>query len=78
MELRMRFLLTVSVFVFGSASARAAKPPNLVVSMTDNHGALGCYGNRDIDTSHIGRLAAGGMIFTLAFANNAVWSPALI
>tara|TARA_B100000530_G_scaffold295364_1_gene213687 strand:+ start:89 stop:280 length:192 start_codon:yes stop_codon:yes gene_type:complete len=58
MELRIRFLLTVSVFVFGSASAHAAKPPNLVVIMTDNHGAwtLRCYGNRDIDTPYIGRL----------------------
>jgi arylsulfatase A-like enzyme len=72
----MRFLLTLAALVFAS-SAVAAKPPNIVVIMTDNHGAwtLGCYGNRDIDTPHIDRLAAGGMKFTQAFANNAVCSP---
>ncbi len=51
--------------------------PNLVFILTDNQGAwtLGCYGNKDIRTPHIDRLAAQGMRFTRAFANNAVCSP---
>ncbi len=51
--------------------------PNLVVILTDNQGAwtLGCYGNKDIRTPHIDRLAADGTRFTRAFANNAVCSP---
>lgn len=73
----MRFLLTLALIALASSAAGAEKRPNLVVIMTDNHGAwtLGCYGNRDIDTPHIDRLAAGGMKFTQAFANNAVCSP---
>lgn len=73
----MRSLLTLLVFGLATASACAAKLPNIVVIMTDNHGAwtLGCYGNRDIETPHIDRLAAGGIRFTQAFANNAVCSP---
>ena len=55
----------------------APPPTNLVVIMTDNQGAwtLGCYGNPDIRTPHIDRLASGGMRFTRAMANNAVCSP---
>jgi len=56
---------------------RGMRRPNIVFILTDNQGAwtLGCYGNRDIRTPHIDRLAAEGMRFTRAFANNAVCSP---
>lgn len=58
-------------------SGRAADRPNVVLIMTDNHGAwtLGCYGNRDIRTPHIDRLASEGVLFTRAFASNPVCSP---
>ncbi len=50
---------------------------NLVFILTDNHGAwtLGCYGNRDIRTPNIDRLAAEGALFTRAFSSNGVCSP---
>jgi len=50
---------------------------NLIFIMTDNQGAwtLGCYGNRDIRTPHIDRLAREGLRFTRAFSVNAVCSP---
>ncbi|HUV64789.1 MAG TPA: sulfatase-like hydrolase/transferase [Sedimentisphaerales bacterium] len=50
---------------------------NVILIMTDNHGAwtLGCYGNPDIKTPHIDRLAAEGIRFTQAFSSNAVCSP---
>ncbi len=60
------------------SSAMADKSqPNVVLIMTDNHGAwtLGCYGNRDIRTPCIDRLAAEGTLFTRAFASNPVCSP---
>jgi arylsulfatase A-like enzyme len=58
-------------------SPLAAKRPNVVFILTDNHGAwtLGCYGNRDIRTPNIDRLAAQGMLFTRAMSNNPVCSP---
>jgi arylsulfatase A-like enzyme len=45
--------------------------------MTDNQGAwtLGCYGNPDIRTPHIDRLAREGLRFTRAWSVNAVCSP---
>jgi len=61
-----------------SARAEAAvRPTNLVVIMADNQGAwtLGCYGNGDILTPNIDRLAREGVRFTRAFSANAVCSP---
>lgn len=60
-----------------SASSLAAERPNVVLIMTDNQGAwtLGCYGNQDIRTPNIDRLAADGIRFTRSFSSNAVCSP---
>src|SRR5262245_4456266 len=58
--------------------ARADEPrTNLVFILTDNQGAwtLGCYGNPDIRTPNIDRLAKDGTLFTRCFASNAVCSP---
>ncbi|MBI3682185.1 MAG: sulfatase-like hydrolase/transferase, partial [Acidobacteria bacterium] len=61
------------------ASFAAAQTPrtNVVLILTDNHGAwtLGCYGNPDVRTPNIDRLAKEGVLFTRAFSNNAVCSP---
>jgi arylsulfatase A-like enzyme len=53
------------------------RPSNLVVIMTDNQSpwSLGCYGNAEIRTPCIDRLAAGGVRFDRAFSCNAVCSP---
>ncbi len=57
--------------------ATAADRPNVVFILTDNHGAwtLGCYGNKDIRTPNIDRLAADGMLFERAMSSNPVCSP---
>ena len=57
--------------------AQEKGPPNIVFILTDNHGpwTLGCYGNRDVRTPHIDRLAREGILFTRSFAVNAVCSP---
>ncbi|KAA5542127.1 sulfatase-like hydrolase/transferase [Roseiconus nitratireducens] len=60
-----------------AAERDARALPNIVFILTDNQGAwqLGCYGNPDFQTPHIDRLAAGGVRFAQAFANNPVCSP---
>ncbi len=60
-----------------SQAFAAEERPNLVLIMTDNHGpwTLGCYGNPEIRTPNIDRLAEHGTLFLNAFANNAVCSP---
>ena len=80
---RRRFLRTLGAgAVTAAAAGRAfaagrADKPNVVLIVTDNHGAwtLGCYGNPDIKTPHLDRLAAEGVRFSRAFANNPVCSP---
>ena len=58
-------------------AAKNSRVPNVVLILTDNQGAwtLGCYGNPDIHTPNIDRLAAQGMRFTRAFSPNGVCSP---
>jgi arylsulfatase A-like enzyme len=72
-------LLAVVAFSINFVTAVAVEQtrPNVILIMTDNHGAwtLGCYGNPDIQTPHIDRLAAQGLLFTRCYANNAVCSP---
>ena len=79
---RREFLLGSACCVTGLLSSRvrassSARRPNVVFILTDNHGAwtLGCYGNPDIKTPHIDRLAQEGIRFTRAFSSNAVCSP---
>lgn len=59
------------------ASRGAPRRPNIVMFMTDDHGAwaLGSYGCREMHTPNIDRLAAGGARFTQAFACTPVCSP---
>jgi arylsulfatase A-like enzyme len=59
------------------AASGTSDRPNVILIMTDNHGAwsLGCYGNQDIRTPHIDRLAVEGTLLTRCYANNAVCSP---
>ena len=61
----------------GARKGDRSSRPNLVLIMTDNHGAwtLGCYGNPDIRTPHLDKMARQGIVFARAFANNAVCSP---
>ncbi|NND97164.1 MAG: sulfatase-like hydrolase/transferase [Pirellulaceae bacterium] len=73
-----RFVIWIAVAcVCGICPAQTSQRPNVILIMTDNHGAwtLGCYGNRDIRTPNIDSLAAEGTLFTRAFASNPVCSP---
>lgn len=55
----------------------AEKKPNVVFILTDNHGAwtLGCYGNNDIQTPNLDKMAGEGMQFMRGMASNPVCSP---
>ena len=77
-RLRWTFLLGMltCLFVRPVWAADAGKR-NLVLILTDNQGAwtLGCYGNPDIRTPNIDRLAGEGMRFERCYSVNAVCSP---
>lgn len=53
------------------------RPPNIVLIMADDlgHGALGCYGQEQIATPHIDRIAAEGLRLTQAYAGSHVCQP---
>ena len=74
--------IAIAVYLFAMSAtfgpwATASDRPNVVFILTDNHGAwtLGCYGNKDIRTPNIDRLAANGMLFERAMSSNPVCSP---
>ena len=57
----------------GQASPR----PNIVLILADDlgYGSLGCYGNREVNTPNIDRLAAAGVRLTDFHSNGAMCSP---
>jgi arylsulfatase A-like enzyme len=67
----------MTTFAAFAAAQVDAKRPNVVLIVTDNQAAwtLGCYGNPDIRTPNIDRLAREGSLFERCFSSNAVCSP---
>jgi choline-sulfatase len=63
------FLLLPALLLSWSASALAAARPNVLLIYTDDHAqwAVGAYGNEEIYTPNMDRLAAEGMRFTRGF-----------
>jgi arylsulfatase A-like enzyme len=60
-----------------SATAAAARPPNIVFIMLDDlgYGDVGCYGQEKILTPNIDRLSREGMRFTDCYAGGSVCAP---
>lgn len=61
----------------GHAAAEQLDRPNIIFIMADDLGYadLGCYGQREIRTPHIDRLAAEGTRFTQCYAGSPVCAP---
>ncbi len=60
------------------AMAAPAERPSILFIMPDQLRAqsVGCYGNAEVRTPHIDRLASDGLLFENAFANTPVCCPA--
>ena len=56
---------------------RRTGPPNIIFIYADDlgYGDLGCYGQRQIATPNLDRLAAEGTRFTQAYAGSTVCAP---
>ena len=62
----------------GSMSEKACKrPPNIVFILADDlgYGDLGCYGQREIRTPNLDKMAAEGIRFTQCYAGSTVCAP---
>lgn len=64
-------LLLLSSFAILHSSFAAEPRPNILHILADDMGwnALSCYGNKDLQTPNLDRLAAQGMRFTQAYAD---------
>ena len=69
------FALANLLFIFFSAEA---KKPNILLIFSDDHAkkALSCYGNQDIQTPALDRIANEGMRFEHALTPNSFCTPA--
>ncbi|MBL7220277.1 MAG: arylsulfatase [Phycisphaerae bacterium] len=69
----------LSLFGDGGAAGAAGKVvrPNIIYIMADDlgYGHLGCYGQKEIETPNIDRLAAEGIRLTDHYAGSAVCAP---
>lgn len=72
-----RSLLALLAAAWAAVALPAAGKPNLITIVTDDQGAwaVGAYGNQEIHTPNMDRLAREGLLFTQAFANTPVCSP---
>jgi arylsulfatase A-like enzyme len=73
-------LVALSIFLTVNAHAQSpaqARKPNIIWIMADDmgYGDAGCYGQRQIKTPNIDKLAAQGMRFTQAYAGAPVCAP---
>lgn len=71
-----RRLFAAGVLVTAAAVAQTSRP-NIILILADDlgYGELGCYGQKQIKTPHLDRLAAEGMRFTQFYAGNTVCAP---
>src|SRR3954466_6120555 len=72
-------LASLQVFLLG-LPARAAEParkPNIIFILADDlgYGDLGCYGQKQIKTPQLDRMASEGLRFTDAYAGAPVCAP---
>src|SRR5580698_3511062 len=73
----MNRLCILFAMVSVSAGHAAERPPNIVFVLADDlgYGDLGCYGQKQIVTPNIDRLATEGIRFTQFYAGSTVCAP---
>lgn len=80
-----RFILQLCVLILISvlsnqevyAQNKSTERPNIIFILTDDHryDLLGCTGNEIIQTPHLDKLAADGILFTNAHVTSAICTP---
>jgi arylsulfatase A-like enzyme len=67
----------LSRYRLSEEKALSPSPPNIVFIMADDHAAqaIGCYGSRLNQTSHIDRIAREGVRFDNCFCTNGICAP---
>jgi arylsulfatase A-like enzyme len=77
--MRRRDVLAIpAISAFGSRLYPASTPrPNIILILADDlgYGDLGCYGQKEIQTPNLDRMASEGLRFTQAYAGSTVCAP---
>ena len=71
-------IIAFAIFLAASlGQAEAARQPNILIVIADdlNKDSVGVYGNKDVKTPNIDRLASQGMRFNLAYTSTAMCAP---
>lgn len=73
-------VILATMFLAALAAGAEPKPvgkPNVIIILSDDlgYGSLGCYGNSDLKTPNVDRLAREGIRFTDAYAPTSVCTP---
>ena len=74
----LRFLLFICLLLVSPpVRLPAAERPNVIFILADDlgWGDLGCYGNRQLRTPNLDRMAREGTLFTHFYVNASVCSP---
>lgn len=76
MPLRRILGLALALAAFAVTPVRAADKPNILWLIAEDFGpALGCYGQKEVSTPNLDRLAADGVRYTRAYTTAPVCSP---
>jgi arylsulfatase A-like enzyme len=84
LQLALRIVSALAVLVsatvstgWGQTGNGTRRPPNVILILADDlgYGDLGCYGQKEIQTPCLDRLAADGMRFTQFYAGSTVCAP---
>jgi arylsulfatase A-like enzyme len=72
-----KFLFSFFCALCAAGGQLSAEPPNIIFILADDlgYGDLGCYGQRQIQTPNLDRLALEGMRFTQCYAGSTVCAP---
>lgn len=72
-----RSVVLAGLLAFLPIGAHAADRPNIVLVFIDDMGwaDFSCFGNEDVETQHIDRLAAEGLRFVQFYVNSPICSP---
>lgn len=70
----MKMKCLLSLTAFAALACTAAKKPNIIYLMSDDQSSytMGCYGNPDVQTPNLDRLAADGMAFDNHYDTTAI------